>query len=399
MKLCWFIPEDSGGGVASVALSCCRQAAKEGHEVTLLLMAESTGWADEYSSDFQVEELNLCTEEERRHAPKVLVQWLERFPQDFLFFNRCLAADPALRYLPSSTYVCYTVHDTAPMYWKGALTHEDALDAVIAVSHTVKRQFRDKMTSPEKLSVLYNGTLLPSRPKITGRSDDIIFLGGHNPKKGAYDLLDLWPKLVNRGFGGRLHWFGNLETAFKKRIVGLQSADRIVTHGHVPRSVIFEEAACAKVLLMLSRVESFGMATIEGMGMGCLPVAWDIETGTSEIIAEGATGFVAPLGDTGKLADAVFTALSEHGEKADKAVEVARNKFSEHAMWQRYASFIEVLKKRPVEKRPKAEQTPPDFAPPIRLFQVLPEGLRNWIREFVGRSPYLGYWLRDLRGR
>ncbi len=42
---------------------------------------------------------------------------------------------------------------------------------------------------------------------------------------------------------------------------------------------------------------------------------------------------------------------------------------------------------------------PPDFAPPRRLFQKLPEWLRGPLREAVGRSARLGYILRDFRGR
>jgi hypothetical protein len=68
-------------------------------------------------------------------------------------------------------------------------------------------------------------------------------------------------------------------------------------------------------------------------------------------------------------------------------------------MWERYASLLDTLCRRPVADRPKAGQSPPAFDPPTRLFQLLPDRLRTWIREFIGRSPRLGYWLQDLRGR
>jgi glycosyltransferase involved in cell wall biosynthesis len=362
-------------------------------------MAESSGWADEYTT-FAVDELGLSTPNNRRRAPQALIEWLRKKPQDVFFFNRCLAAEPALPYVPPSTHTCFVVHDTAPMFWEGAVEHEPVLDAIIAVSETVASRFASRLASPEKMSVLHNGTLLPERPVVdTGRANDLLFLGGDKPKKGAHDLLDLWPELVSRGFGGHLHWFGTLDPAFERQVARLPAADSISTYGHVPRSTIFEQASRSKVLLMLSRVEPFGMATIEGMGMGCLPVAWDIETGTSEIIDPGHTGFVAPLGDVDALADAVQTACAKHSEHADAAMDVARTQFSEGAMWKRYASLLDELHSRSVAERPHSGASPPEFEPPTRFFQLLPDRLRTWIRAFIGRSPRLGYWLQDLRGR
>jgi glycosyltransferase involved in cell wall biosynthesis len=274
------------------------------------------------------------------------------------------------------------------------------LDSIVSVSEVVASHFNDHLRSPEKLEVLHNGTVFPSRPdQPEKRSDDLVFLGGNKPNKGAYDLLDLWPKLIERGFNGRLHWFGTTNSYFDDNITQLPASDLIHQHGYVPRSEIFECAARSKVILMLSRSEAFGMATIEGMGMGCLPVAWDIQTGTSEIIEPGRTGFVAPLGNHEALAEIVIEACDHHSSFADEAMTVARTQFSEEAMWDRYAELIDNLKDRPVIHRPRAGDSPPAYEPPTRYFQLLPDGLRAWIRDFIGRSPRLGYWLRDLRGR
>jgi len=362
-------------------------------------MAESTGWSDEYAT-FTLDELGLTSKDKRQRAPEALIEWLAKHPQDVFFFNRCLAAEPALPYLPESVRSCFVVHDTAPMYWKGAVQHEDVLDHIVVVSETVASRVQGRLSAPSKLSVLHNGTLLPTSPDPTvSRSDDLIFLGGAKPKKGAYDLLDLWPALQRGNFQGRLHWFGELDAAFEQQVEKLPASGRIKTYGFTPRSTIFDKAARSKVLLMLSRVEPFGMATIEGMGMGCLPVAWDIETGTSEIIKPGRTGFTAPLGDVDALADAVLKACAEHAKYFKEAMHVAREQFSEEAMWSRYEALIDHLQSAPVAERPRAGQQPPRFTHPIRLFQLIPDGLRSWIREQIGRSAKLGYYLQDLRGR
>jgi glycosyltransferase involved in cell wall biosynthesis len=210
--------------------------------------------------------------------------------------------------------------------------------------------------------------------------------------------MDVWTALVDRDFSGQLHWCGRITGPVSREIDALPASERIRQHGRVPRSEIFERAAESKVLLMLTRREAFGMATVEAMGMGCLPVAWNIDTGTQEIVEAGQTGFLAPLGDVETVADRVLEACERHDELYEEAMSVARTRFSEDAMWNRYEQVLEDLASRPPVSRPHAGEEPPPFEPPTRYFQLLPESLRTRIRAFIGQFPRLEYWLRDWKG-
>ncbi len=68
-------------------------------------------------------------------------------------------------------------------------------------------------------------------------------------------------------------------------------------------------------------------------------------------------------------------------------------------MWGRYEVMLEKVMTGSPARRADPGAIPPDFAPPRRLFQKLPEWLRGPLREAVGRSARLGYILRDFRGR
>src|SRR5258708_2749037 len=296
MRITWLVPDDLGGGVVSVAQACCRKAAAAGHEPTLLLAWRPAGThADEFGG-FRL--ATLDSQPPHNDIPIRLIRWLVENPQDLTILNGCEQADVAIPYVPASTRLVYAVHDTAERYFAPALRWEHEIDAVIAVSETVAARFRHRMRDSSKLHVVLNGTVLPDHvtplPSVQ-RADDLVFLGGAKAIKGAYDCLALWRELVKRGFGGKLHWFGELEPSFRRRVEQLPAADRVVTYGRQPRLAIFEVASRSKVVLMLSRVEPFGMATIECMGMGCLPLAWDIPTGTKEIVGEG-DGIFARLG-------------------------------------------------------------------------------------------------------
>ncbi len=396
MKLCWLIPDDRGGGIVSVALSCCQQAQKAGHETTLLLVLSPTGWIGT-NYDVQIKTLGLT--EPALETPISLLEWLAENPQDVLILNACGQADAVIPYLPANLKCVYVVHDTAPRYWQTALKEEANLEAVVAVSQTVSTKFKHLMQQPEKLAVILNGSVFPEPPTPSNpRYDDLIFLGGDKPIKGSSDVLELWQHLIKLEFSGKLHWFGEINPKFHSKIIQLPKSNQIYLHGRVTRDQIFSTAACAKVLLMLSRVEPFGMATIEAMSMGCVPVAWDIDTGTKEIVCANETGLFAPLSDVKTLAHQVMQACDRYSNFQGAVIEQARSKFNQTVMWQGYESLIDQVCKFEPIKRSKNGLQPEEYKPPLRRFQLLPPSIRSSVREFVGHSPRLGYWLRDLRG-
>jgi glycosyltransferase involved in cell wall biosynthesis len=394
----WLVPDDHGGGIITVAEECCRQAARAGHSVTLLLLLPSTSGTGEFGG-FRIESLNA--KYPYSFAPVQILDWLAKQPQDVIFVNGCEQADFAIPYVPAGTRVLYVVHDTADCYFKAALRHEACIDSIIAVSETVAVRFRNKLKDRRKLHVIHNGTGFP-RPTAdilaTARGDDLIFLGGDNPAKGAHDVLTLWVALNTLGFSGFLHWFGNVSETFLANISSLPCAERIFVHGRRRRQAIFDVATRSKVLLMLSRAEPFGMVTVECMGMGCLPVAWDIATGTKEIVAQGEGAFVR-LGDYQALAGAVLDILALHRSRFVASTFRIRKEFSEAAMWARYEMTLGSLFGADPAYRQYAGKIPPPYRPPLRLYQWLPAGLRSTIRGVLGRSPRINYAFRDFRGR
>ncbi len=395
MKVCWLIPSDRSGGITPVALSCCEKAAKAGHKTTMLLLATPTRIGT--NNNFQVSSLGLYAN--APEAPAALLRWLKDNPQDVVFFNACGEFDVVIPYVPPNTKCVYVVHDTASQYWHQALKQEQNLEAIVAVSETVANQFRHHLKQPQKLFVISNGCVFPEQIQLNVlQKNDLLFLGGDNPLKGAFDVLKLWKQLLKMGFAGKLHWFGHVSAEFKAQIERLPNSEHIHVHGHVQRDFIFSTAASSKVLLMLSRVEPFGMATIEAMSMGCVPVAWDINTGTKEIVKAKTTGLFVPLGNTQALAKTVLDVCENYQTFHAAVIEHVRSNFNAAVMWKGYESLIDrVSTLEPIERSQRGQQ-PTAYQPPIRRFQLLPTPLRSAIREFIGRSPYLGYWLRDLRG-
>src|ERR1043166_6523814 len=122
------------------------------------------------------------------------------------------------------------------------------------------------------------------------------------------------------------------------------------------------------------------MATIEAMSMGCVPIAWDIETGTKEIAKQGETGLFAPLGDMKAFAIQVCRACNAHDLFISNVMKRARITFSRSRMWETYNSLFEGLRQVPVIERPLIGHSPPPYRPPRRIFQLLPRGLQRSLR-------------------
>ncbi|MGB3797321.1 MAG: glycosyltransferase family 4 protein [Alteraurantiacibacter sp.] len=396
MRSCWLVPDDYGGGVISVAQACCREAAAQGHDATLLTLLPPSGHAEEFGG-VRVQSLGASPTDPA--SPLRFVTWLRDNPQDVVFLNGCEQVDDTPPFIPAATRAIYVVHDTAARYFEAALRHEHALDAIVAVSETVAARLRHRLKQPEKLFVIHNGTVFPLLYKAVRRSGDLVFLGGDKHIKGAADVLALWPHLLEQGFAGRLHWFGSVGNVMHRRIAALPDAGRIALHGKVARGRIFEIAGLSGTLLMLSRVEPFGMATVECMGMGCAVLSWDIDTGTKEIVRAPEEGRFVTLGDYAALAAAALATLRIGEPQRHALAQRVRGKFSAGAMWERYEVMLKQVMAGALAQRADPAQTPPAYSPPRRLFQILPERVRAPIREMVGRSARLGYILRDFRGR
>jgi glycosyltransferase involved in cell wall biosynthesis len=88
--------------------------------------------------------------------------------------------------------------------------------------------------------------------------------------------------------------------------------------------------AALDVYVSASRAEAFGLATVEAAACGACVVATATD-GSREIVSDGETGRLAPVGDVGMLASALIELLEDGGERgrlSANAWAAARERFS-----------------------------------------------------------------------
>lgn len=88
--------------------------------------------------------------------------------------------------------------------------------------------------------------------------------------------------------------------------------------------------ASLDVFVSASHSESFGIAMVEAMACG-VPVVATATMGAREIVEDGVTGLIVPVGDAGALSAAVVTLLKDEARRlalGSRARESARERFS-----------------------------------------------------------------------
>lgn len=151
------------------------------------------------------------------------------------------------------------------------------------------------------------------------RADKVLFVGRIIPHKGLRELIEAARVLIRKGYP--LHYTivgprGNLWEDYPgehyKELVrlvedyGLKECFRFT--GSLPREEVVGLMGASSVFAFPSHAEGFGVALIQAMAAGAVPVVYGIEPLTE--IVDGA-GVCAKLGDPESLAEAIIRANSD----------------------------------------------------------------------------------------
>lgn len=158
----------------------------------------------------------------------------------------------------------------------------DEIDLTICVSQAVK----NAQTDPLRTKVIYNGIDVslfrpPDQPRGDGK---IVILQVGNKVKAEINLDELADDLLP------------LDSRIEMWIAGQEgeSSERVKFLGM--RRDIEEVYRQADILILLSKKEAFGLAAVEAMACGVIPIATDCG-GPAEIVTHGVNGWIVPLGD------------------------------------------------------------------------------------------------------
>jgi glycosyltransferase involved in cell wall biosynthesis len=202
-----------------------------------------------------------------------------------------------------------------------------ATEGIIACSDHVREHLVRRVGIPaDKVTVVYNGvdtelfspaqTGDPARAAVRtelgiGSDETVIGTVGHlNRQKGHDLLIGALADLVRQGVSARLVIAGR--GRLRKKLEALAAEHDVAKHvvfaglvDDVPRLL-----RAFDVFAFPSRWEGFGIALAEAMAAG-LPVVASRTGGIAEIVEDGGSGLLAPVGDRRALAEALGRVLRE----------------------------------------------------------------------------------------
>jgi len=196
-----------------------------------------------------------------------------------------------------------------------SLAHMNDFDAVICLSELHRACLRSQGIGVEKLVTIPNliDTDIYSPEDISRNNRSIMFAGGLHPHKCIHVLLDAF-RLVRRQvaeaelhiYGDGAMWRGGDD--YGNRLKTLKQ-EGVYFHGYVDNKDMPQVYSKHSILCLPSKLESFGLVTVEAQACGCIPVVHNVG-GVAATLADGQTGLLYSLNTVEKLAEAIVKAMA-----------------------------------------------------------------------------------------
>jgi glycosyltransferase involved in cell wall biosynthesis len=392
----------TAGGIGPVCRYAAEGMAKMKHwRVTLLSLHDPAGEFDDEASGLKVVCLGIDG-----NCARLFLQWLAANPQDVIITSDVSRIEQAYRFLPSTSLHVVQIHDSGRRYRDVAGRHSPWIDGVTCVGQHIEAPLQrslDAVGFHGLLRTIHNGANFPPIPYRSAHNGPLrlLFVGRVEALKGVFDFVPLLQRIRKLGVPVTLNLVGGENEALRRQFLRQGLADLVTWTGRVPHDQCYDIAANSDIFLMTSRKESFGMVTIEAMSMGCVPIAYDIRSGSTEIIEHEKSGYLVPLGDIRTLANHICHLHHDRVRLASlsaEAIKRARTHFNAETMAQNMAAFlIDVMAHATIHPAKREPGLPPEtpliFKQPSRGYQRLPQELREWIRNRVHANPKLSHWL------
>lgn len=188
-------------------------------------------------------------------------------------------------------------------------------DGIVAVSKFVAQRLPDELRPVLLYDCLDPG--LGARRADGQASSDVVCVGNYIPGKGQDHALEAFARVAGRFPEARLRFFGGdmgleknrrYREELRRRAEALGLGERSEFNGFTDD--LARDLTSAAFALNLSQSESFSLTCLEAQQLG-LPVISFRSGGPEEIVVDGVTGFLLPLGDVEGVAEAMSRLLKQ----------------------------------------------------------------------------------------
>lgn len=235
-------------------------------------------------------------------------------------------------------------------------------DAVTAVSQDLIRETRDSLLVNRPIDLTYNFVdkrvyyprdVKKLREEFAHPDEKILMhISNFRPVKRVLDVVEIFAK-VNEKLPSRLLFVGEGPDLPKviSRVKELGLTDRVCFCGK--QDDVAEVISLGDLMLLPSEKESFGLVALEAMACG-VPTVGSMAGGIPELVTDGETGFLSPIGDTDKMAADAVKLLSDpelYARIVEACLHRARHTFCNDRIMREYEDIYYRVLGRPVPDR------------------------------------------------
>jgi N-acetyl-alpha-D-glucosaminyl L-malate synthase BshA len=170
----------------------------------------------------------------------------------------------------------------------------------------------------------------------------LVHVSNFRPVKRPVDCVEIFARVLKKT-KARLVMVGDgserTNCIHRARCLGV--ADQCIFVGKQAR--IVDYLCASDILLLPSEQESFGLAALEAMACE-LPIIASLVGGLPEVVDDGETGFLSPVGDVDKMADDAVRLLTDkklRRQMGRRARESAISRYSTDKIIPQYIEFYE----------------------------------------------------------
>jgi len=173
----------------------------------------------------------------------------------------------------------------------------------------------------------------------------LVHVSNFRPVKRPVDCVEIFARVLKKDVKARLVMVGDgserTNAEHRARCLGIY--DKCTFVGKQPRIVDYLSAC--DVLLLPSEQESFGLAALEAMACE-VPVIASRVGGLPEVVTDGETGYLSPVGDVDKMAADAARLLADdkaRREMGRRARESAITRYRTDVVIPQYIEFYEQI--------------------------------------------------------
>lgn len=225
---------------------------------------------------------------------------------------------------------------------RDVLEHADEYDGIVVLTERQRRELEHDLTVGAHVAVVPNardlGDLIAAPlDRARGRGVMLASLTGRKRVPHAVAAVARASRPVRLDVYGDGDRRGEVEAS----IAAEGAAERVVLHGHRRgASGAFRDGDFS---LLTSTAEGAPLVLVESMAAGCIPIAYDIEYGPSDMIRDGVDGYVVPAGDVAALAERIDR-LQDLPEDALRAMRASAREaslgYTDEAVTQRWSQVL-----------------------------------------------------------